>query len=59
LRKDETSRQELPLENEVQVDMSKDGDQASKNNIKFTEQDTENEFESKLKSKLNLFKSLL
>ena len=34
--------------------MSKDGDQASKNNIKFTEQDTENEFESKLKHKLNL-----
>jgi len=61
LRKDETSRglgDPLPQENEVQVDMSKDGE-ASKNNIKFTEQETENEFESKLNHKMNLFRRLL
>tara|TARA_B110000285_G_C14959344_1_gene530850 strand:- start:354 stop:500 length:147 start_codon:yes stop_codon:yes gene_type:complete len=34
-------------------------DQASKNNIKFTEQESENDIEHKLKHKLLLFKKLL
>jgi hypothetical protein len=34
-------------------------DQASKNNIKFTEQESENDIEQKLKHKLLLFKKLL
>ena len=53
LRKDETSRGP-PVENEPSKDG--DGDTSKKPKILFTEIDTENEFEGKLRTKMVHFK---